>query len=70
MAIIAVFFLILKQALQNDVSLSIAGSYQTMKEAKKKENWKKLFVKLEKGTLTVHKTLKVSFTLDAVVICV
>ena len=57
-----VFFM--KQALQNDVSQSIAGSCQTMKETKKKENWKKLFVKLEKGALTVHKNLKVSFILQ------
>lgn len=49
------------QALENDTSLSIVGSYQTMKEVKKKENWKKLYFKLEKGILSVYKNLKVSF---------
>ena len=53
----------LKQALQNDTSVSIAGQYQTMKEVKRKDSWKKLFVKLENGMLTVHKNAKVSFLL-------
>jgi hypothetical protein len=59
-----IFLLVMKQALQNDTSVSIAGSYQTMKEVKRKENWKKLCVKLEKGILTVHKNLKVSYCLN------
>jgi hypothetical protein len=35
-----------------------------MKEGRKKENWKRLFVKLEYGTLKVYKNLKVSFCHD------
>jgi hypothetical protein len=50
----------MKQALQNDTTVSIAGSYQTMKEIKNGK-WKKLFVKLENGILKVHKNLKVSY---------
>ncbi|CAB4010418.1 arf-GAP with Rho-GAP domain, ANK repeat and PH domain-containing 1-like isoform X1 [Paramuricea clavata] len=52
-------------SLQNDTSVSIAGSYQTMKEVKRKENWKKLCVKLEKGILTVHKNLKSKDDIDS-----
>ncbi|XP_028409289.1 arf-GAP with Rho-GAP domain, ANK repeat and PH domain-containing protein 1-like [Dendronephthya gigantea] len=42
--------------LQNDTSPSIGIYCQTMKEGKKKEKWKRYFMKLEKGILTVHKS--------------
>ena len=47
------------QGFQDDIMLVAGNVLHTMKEAKRKDNWKKLFISLEKGILCVYKNTKV-----------